>query len=198
MTTTDGRSGRPTPDQRVTQILDAAIEVFGQHGYRQGSLKDVASAVGLTVQGVLHHFPTKQQLLMSTLEHRTSSRRLIMDRIREEQGVVAVMRWLLAENLADLGQMRLIVSVSAEATDPAHPAHDYFVRRYETMHEDLRRSFSDEQTRGRSNLLDPGSAATLLISIADGLQLQYLLRSDMDLLAEYDLLTRPLIRPLTD
>ena len=135
---------------------------------------------------------------MSTLEHRTSSRRLIMDRIREEQGVVAVMRWLLAENLADLGQMRLIVSVSAEATDPAHPAHDYFVRRYETMHEDLRRSFSDEQTRGRSNLLDPGSAATLLISIADGLQLQYLLRSDMDLLAEYDLLTRPLIRPLTD
>lgn len=190
--TTDGRSTRQGADERVAEILDAAMEVFGRRGYRQGSLKDVAAAVGLTVQGVLHHFPTKQQLLMATLEHRTAIRSTTMAAIREADGVVAVMRYLLADNLANPGLMRLIVTVSAEATDPDHPAHGYFVRRYRIVHDDLRSAFAAEQEHGRGPALDPDAAASLLVAIADGLQLQLLLRPELDLLAEFDRLTADL------
>jgi len=189
---TDGRSTRQAPDERVAQILDAAMEVFGRRGYRQGSLKDVADVVGLTVQGVLHHFPTKQRLLMATLDHRTALRSAKMTAIREADGVVALMRYLLADNLAHPGLMRLIVTVSAEATDPDHPAHDYFVRRYRVVHDDLRSAFVAEQAQGGGPELDPDAAASLLVAIADGLQLQALLRPELDLLAEYDRLTAPL------
>ena len=133
------------------------MEVFGRRGYRQGSLKDVADAVGLTVQGVLHHFPTKQRLLMATLDHRTALRSAKMTAIREADGVVALMRYLLADNLAHPGLMRLIVTVSAEATDPDHPAHDYFVRRYRVVHDDLRSAFVAEQAQGGG----PGWTRTL-------------------------------------
>lgn len=169
------------------------MEVFGRRGYRQGSLKDVADAVGLSVQGVLHHFPTKQRLLMATLDHRTTLRSARMAAIREADGVVAVMRYLLADNLANPGLMRLIVTVSAEATDPDHPAHDYFVQRYRVVHDDLRSAFAAERVRGRGPDLDPDAAASLLVAIADGLQLQRLLRPDLDLLAEFDTLTSTLV-----
>src|SRR5215213_6832549 len=109
MATGTTRAPRTAPRERRAQILDAAIEVFGQQGYRQGSLRDVADAVGLSVQGVLHHFPTKEALLLETLERRSTVRQEPTDKILAEQGVFAFMRFFLQENLARPPLMRLFV-----------------------------------------------------------------------------------------
>jgi AcrR family transcriptional regulator len=47
------------------RILDAAMELFGQHGYKGTSITAIETAVGLTpgAGGIYRHFPSKQALL---------------------------------------------------------------------------------------------------------------------------------------
>src|SRR5689334_3100833 len=64
------RRRRADPEQRRADILAAALEVFAERGYRAASLAAVAERVGLTQQGVLHYFPTKDALLIEVLRLR--------------------------------------------------------------------------------------------------------------------------------
>ncbi|MGH8882753.1 MAG: TetR/AcrR family transcriptional regulator, partial [Stackebrandtia sp.] len=55
---------------RRRQILRAATEIFGTRGYRNGSLSEIAEQVGITHAGILHHFGSKNQLLLEVLDYR--------------------------------------------------------------------------------------------------------------------------------
>lgn len=181
---------RLSSDERRAQILAAAEEVFGHRGYRQGSLKDIAAAVGISVQGILHHFGTKEELLMALLEERNAARAGTLERIRVERGAVAFFRYLLTENLEHMQYMRLFVTLAAEATEPDHPAAPYFRKRYEETHARAADDFRADIGAGRAPAsLDPDAAAETLVALSDGLQLQKLLRPDMDLLAAFDAAT---------
>jgi AcrR family transcriptional regulator len=114
---------RLTPDERISRILDAAEQVFGDSGFRKGSIKDVADAVGLSVQGVLHYFGTKEELLLATLDRINAAQAQLRDRIREEQGAIAFMRFYLTQNDEHPGFRHLFVTLASEATSPDHPAH---------------------------------------------------------------------------
>src|SRR4051812_19245941 len=63
---------RPTKRGQRTPaaIMDAAIPLFARHGYRGAPLAAVADAVAMTQPGLLHHFPSKQHLLLAVLEER--------------------------------------------------------------------------------------------------------------------------------
>lgn len=188
----------PDSTDRRSAILDAAVEVFGRQGFHRGSLREVARVVGLTTQGVLHYFPTKEQLLLAVLQHRTSGR--AADRLDTgiEHGAVAVLRSALADNLAQPGHMALFVVLAAEATDPDHPAHGYFARRYRETHDGLTELVAADIARGRvSGAPDPAAVADSLIALADGLQLQKLLRPEFDLLNAYDQATAAWLAPAT-
>jgi AcrR family transcriptional regulator len=52
------------------RILDAAMELFGQHGYKGTSITAIETAVGLTpgAGGIYRHFPSKQALLQAGIE----------------------------------------------------------------------------------------------------------------------------------
>ncbi len=50
------------------RVVDAALWAFGTRGYDGTSLDDVAGEVGITKQAVLYHFPTKEELLRSSIE----------------------------------------------------------------------------------------------------------------------------------
>ena len=52
---------------RREAILRAASEVFAAHGYRGASLALIADRVGMSAPGLLHHFPTKEHLLIDLL-----------------------------------------------------------------------------------------------------------------------------------
>ena len=43
-------------------ILEAALDVFAERGYRGTSLTEIATRVGMTQPGLLHHFGTKADL----------------------------------------------------------------------------------------------------------------------------------------
>ncbi|SDJ40208.1 regulatory protein, tetR family [Nonomuraea maritima] len=50
-----------TADDTRTRILEAARELFAEHGYAGTSLADIASAVGLTKTAVAYRFHPKDR-----------------------------------------------------------------------------------------------------------------------------------------
>lgn len=57
------------PAERPQELLEAALAVFARHGYRNTRLDDVAEAAGVTKGAIYHYFDTKEELLLSVIEH---------------------------------------------------------------------------------------------------------------------------------
>ena len=57
------------PEERPRELLEAALDVFAQRGYRNTRLDDVAEAAGVTKGAIYHYFDTKEELLLSVIEH---------------------------------------------------------------------------------------------------------------------------------
>ncbi|SDQ30954.1 TetR/AcrR family transcriptional regulator [Microbacterium sp. cf332] len=188
MTTTDTtapprgrRRGTYAKTEATRQaILDAALEVFAQSGYRAGSLRDIAARVGMSEAGLLHHFRNKSALLEAVLEERDERARVQVP-IESDDGA-AVIRGLVdlaAHNASSPGVVELYTTLSAEATASDHPAHGYFVRRYEYTRGNVERSFGQLRDEGRlRHGMTPRRAAITAIALMDGLQVQWLLDRD--------------------
>lgn len=186
------RRGRPRgsyakTEARRQEILTAAFEVFSTSGYRAGSLKDVADKVGLSQAGLLHHFPSKEALLEAVLTLRDEdsvvrTRSLTTKGIEMLRGLVELTHY----NTTIPGLVALYCVLSAEATDPDHPAHGYFQRRYAWVRGTMTEAFAEMQ---RLRQLRPGivpaAAARQLAALMDGLQVQWLLdNGSVDMPAE--------------
>ncbi len=55
-------------EERYHDILNAAVEVFGRHGYHQASIRGIANAAGLSLAGLYHYVGGKDELLFLTLD----------------------------------------------------------------------------------------------------------------------------------
>jgi len=51
-----------------TQILDAALKLFSQHGYGATSVNDIAEEAGVSKGNVYHHFPDKETIFRALLD----------------------------------------------------------------------------------------------------------------------------------
>ncbi|MFD9136125.1 TetR/AcrR family transcriptional regulator [Streptomyces bottropensis] len=156
--------------ERRAEIVRAALEVIAERGYRGASLAAVAERVGLTQQGLLHHFPTKEALLVAVLHE------------RDQWDAVPNTAWRLdlLASLVEYNAMRpaIIQTFSAllgESVTEGHPAREYFTGRFDrvraSMVEVLRDEYGDRLPSG----LTPERVAPLLVAVMDGLQYQWLL-----------------------
>jgi AcrR family transcriptional regulator len=170
--TTSARAAAVQPQRRArrAEIVRAALEVIAERGYRGASLAAVAERVGLTQQGLLHHFPTKEALLVAVLQ----------DRDRWDAMPAGRLRLGLLASLVEYNAMRpaIVQTFSAllgESVTEEHPARAYFTERYvgvrAGMAEVLRAEYGDRLPGG----LTPERAAPLLVAILDGLRYQWLL-----------------------
>ncbi|SNT64462.1 DNA-binding transcriptional regulator, AcrR family [Asanoa hainanensis] len=50
-----------------TRILDAALAAFYEHGYHGTTTRDLARRSGLSVPGVYHYYPSKQDILVDLM-----------------------------------------------------------------------------------------------------------------------------------
>lgn len=165
---------------RRAEILDAALDVFAVSGYRAGSLREVATRVGLSEAGLLHHFPSKSALLAAVLARRDELSRVDVD----ERDGMATLRGLVAvarHNATQPGVVELFAILSAEATAPDHPAHAYFADRYADVRRSIGAAFEDLARRGLlAPAVDAALATTALVAVWDGLQVQWLYEPGLD------------------
>src|SRR3954471_20143354 len=174
---------RPTPTSApkgVTreQVVRVAMEEFAARGYRGASLDMIAAKIGVTRQALLHYFPSKVKLLLAVLE------------LREQQdterflGLAAQHGWSFAELFPAIIRhytehpelTRLHTVLAAEAVDPEHPAHTWFVERYRRIRSQMTAGIAAQQAAGRlSTDISPEARAAALLALLEGLQLQALL-----------------------
>lgn len=169
------------------RILDAALAVFAESGFRSGSLREIAANVGLSDAGLLHHYPSKAALLEATLRHRddVALRDFHID-LTDPRAVVQSFIDVTERNMHQPGVVELYCTLSAEATTPDHPAHAYFVERYEWVRGLVGDGLSKLSAGGGLREgVNPDAAAIQLIALMDGLQVQWLLdRSVLDMTTE--------------
>lgn len=164
------------------EILARALEVFAAKGYRKASLREIAESVGLSQAGLLHHFSSKEELFAEVLRKRdevdSAGGDLGADWTHAAEGLVGIVR----HNAEVPGLVQLYATISAEAADPDHPGHDYFVSRYEQIVAGLEQYIRAEQDAGRVRTgADPRTLARLAVAVADGMQVQWMLDPAADM-----------------
>lgn len=182
---------------RQADILERASEAFSRSGFQGASLREIASAVGLTLPGVMHHFPTKDSLLTAVLQAKDAAFAHRYVDIDEDRSVVERIRQVVQDNAGNAGLVRLFAKLTAEALTDDHPAHQYFASRYEQVRSIFAMGVEQAQARGemRSDL-DPEITGQMLTALMDGIQLQWLMdESEVDMVRVVDALLALLAPP---
>lgn len=101
------------------RIIDAAMELFSEHGYRGTSITRIEQAAGLRpgAGGIYHHFPSKEALLTAGVERQLSRlaalrdiRRLFADLGDLHTELTIAARYVLAELDQEAQLLRLLAS----------------------------------------------------------------------------------------
>ncbi|MFC7788193.1 TetR/AcrR family transcriptional regulator [Microbacterium sp. MAHUQ-60] len=176
-----------TPRTRAAQhkrieILKAAVEIFGSKGSTNGTLADVAEQVGLTHAGVLHHFGSKQKLLLEVLAYRDQAD---VEDLAEKHipGGLELFLHLIRTAYANAhrpGIVQAYTVLSSESVTDGHPGREYFEDRYTTLRREVTEAF--EELCAREGVADRQAVATAsaaVLAVMDGLQLQWLLHPEL-------------------
>jgi len=167
--------------RRREDILKAGLVTFGSKGFKAGSLADVAEQVGITQAGVLHHFGSKDQLLLEVLVYRDAADVEHLEG-KHIPGGLDLFRHLArtAElNATRPGIVQAYAVLSAESVTDEHPGKDWFRARYTQLRAEVEEALTeicDEDDPPRPHAVSDAAAA--ILAVMDGLQIQWLLDPD--------------------
>ena len=189
-TTGRERGGYAKGRERRDAILAAANEVFATRGFRGASLATIAKRVGMSEPGLLHHFASKEELLLELLK------------LRDQHDDERIAQARAAPPRAARGRCS---SSAARTRSAGHrpPLHD--PRRGERRRRPpgarlvpralLRPPRDPQRPPGRrparwdpsTPSLDPEDVASQILAMFDGLQLQWLLDPEgVDMVAVFE------------
>ena len=154
-------------DARPREIIDAAIEVFGERGFGKARLEDVARRAGVAKGTVFVYFATKEDLF------RAVAKTVLAAHLRRLQSATADLDRPLAETVPALltqaariigegrlpAMMRLLIAESRTFPDLARVWHDEVVSKVLGL---IREAIERAQARGE---IRPGDAQLQAISI---------------------------------
>ncbi|GAA1529835.1 TetR/AcrR family transcriptional regulator [Actinomadura kijaniata] len=179
-TDSGGRRGYAVGDARRERILHIAMQEFAEKGYRGASLARVAERAGLSQPGLLHHFRSKERLLVAVLElrDRRDVERFFGDADDPPSGLdlLAGLVRLVEHNARTPELVRLFTVLTSEAVTADHPARAWARARYAFTRTRIARALREAAEAGDLRAgIDAEAHAARLISVMDGLQVQWLL-----------------------
>ncbi|NUP15998.1 MAG: TetR/AcrR family transcriptional regulator [Streptomyces sp.] len=183
-----------TTPARRKQIVRAALAGFAEHGYERASLRDIAARAGVTHAALLRHFSGKEELLLAALAQREADEEEAAARIMASGTAgPAVLGAVMADEFANPDYQRNWLSLTIAATNPDHPAHEYFLSRRERM----RTRFRDATLRTAHDSADltADEQVVMVLAMLDGLRVQALLDPSQDVLHLLEIFMRTVIGP---
>ncbi|MDE0545963.1 TetR/AcrR family transcriptional regulator [Microbacterium sp. C7(2022)] len=182
-----------TPARRA-QIVRAALASIAEHGYERASLRDIAARAEVTHAALLRHFASKDDLLLAALAQRDAddeefARHIMESRVPAER----VLSGVLENEFAHPEQGRNWLAVTVAATNPDHPAHEFFVARRERMRSHLSSRRFGTDADGEE--LSADDKVTMLMAMIDGLRIQALMEPDHDVLPLLEIFMRLIATP---
>lgn len=177
------------------QILDAALEVIDRNGYSGATVKELAGAVGLSQNGLLHYFGSRDALFVEIIRRINEMALASIDPDHTDFSDHLVARILDAAdaNIAAAGRSQLLLSVATLASEPTHVGHEMMRERYEAFRRLTTNALATLQQNGQFPADgDPDATAALVASAYDGLQLQWLYDQSLDVRGALEYLLRRL------
>jgi AcrR family transcriptional regulator len=170
---------RPATAQKRQRILEAAMAIFGAKGYNNGSLLEIGEQAGMSHAGVVHHFGSKDQLLIAMLEYRDESDVAGLEgrHVPEGRALFDHLLRTVEVNETRPGVVQAYAVLSADSVTDGHPAQEWFRDRFRGLRAMLVGALRDAAPAGTDEARLQ-SAASAIIATMDGLQVQWLLDPD--------------------
>lgn len=188
-------------EQTRAAIVAAAVELFGERGFRGTSISQIAQKAGV-VQSVLHHhFGSKEQLLNAAL---ASHYRGVVD--RPDMEAIAVgqidffdeMMRVTEFNHQHPDLVRFFSVMTGEALTDDHPAQLFFKQRYDAVRAGFVSAIAKSKgIDDEAMLRQISEIVTIFFAVSDGLQMQWLRNPDIDFVGGVKLMTEMLRHRLT-
>jgi AcrR family transcriptional regulator len=157
------------------RILDAAMEVFAESGYRATTMKEIAERAEISQRGLVHHFANKADLLAAVLEVREAQSALLMPPLGSSIEAFVGMLEVVADNNNRPGLVELYSVLTAEGADPEHPGHEHFRQRYSDLRDYFTLAFDALREQGElDSTLTSKELAAGFVGLIEGLQVQWL------------------------
>ncbi|HWS33773.1 MAG TPA: TetR/AcrR family transcriptional regulator [Actinoplanes sp.] len=167
-------------DSARERVLHAALRAISANGYHGSTLTGIAADAGLTNAGLLHHFPSKEHLLVAVLAER--------DRLDTAHFRLSGLRGLAAlDRLVELvrynsmvpGLVQAFTVLMGESAGSEHPAREWFRGRYPRLRADIAGALRGGIELGEVRAdVDCEAKAAEILAMMDGLQVQWLLDPD--------------------
>lgn len=176
---------RPLPEQTIAErLVRAAIRAYRLHPFNDVDAAVVADVAGLPLDAVSRAFPTWDALLLVTYDRWTSMRG--STRRQSPMCTIEHVRQTLAEDVADPGRVRVLAGVINMAGAGTSFA-ELFRKRYQDYVVMLTVGLQRDLDTGIEAIVVPAErAATQLLAVYEGLQIQMLVRPHLDTLTEFD------------
>jgi AcrR family transcriptional regulator len=172
--------------RRRREIIESASRVFASYGFESGSLRQIAEEVGVTPAALTRHFDSKEGLLAAVLENwDQEAEARIPDAVQGLEYFVRL-REAVIYNQQNRGLIELFLTLSAESSNPSHPARAFVQERYRSVVELGSRRLVEAREAGQVQWMDDAIIATeirAMYAMMDGLQLQWLIDPDVELVA---------------
>ena len=157
-------------EERRTQLLGIAKELFSEHGFENTTAKAIAAAAGVTEAIVFRHFGSKQELYANILDRKADE--IGIDKWgaelhhfakceNDEALVLSVVQHILEADRRDPQFRRLLL----QAALTGHPLRKITAQRLLPLHRFLRNYIKKRQKRGAFPKCDPELAAHAIVSI---------------------------------
>jgi AcrR family transcriptional regulator len=161
---------------RRDKILTATIRLVARNGGRGTSLAEIAGEAGVTQQGLLHYFPSKEILLHAALDVRDE--RDAVSRGPEWRGlefldaiVERICGWPAEPDMVGMFTLLLVENLGEHA-----PLRERLAERYELVRREYADAIRAAQATGAARLeIDPDLKAIEVIAFLNGLETSWLL-----------------------
>lgn len=171
---------------RRAEILNAAVDVIERHGYSKATVKELADAVGISQNGLLHYFGSKDALFAEILRHRDerSAAQIQPDFHDFTDELVDSILYAVETETESPGMAQLTLRVTGEATEADHLAHDFFHQRYGAVRRIVETAVNRKKELGQMPPdADASAIAALVYASWDGLRIQWLYDNSIDVRA---------------
>lgn len=168
-------------------IVAGAIEAYRTADFHEVGHDQVSRRSGVPDDEIRRVFPLWELLVVAVIDRWNNGSRRALWPIAERDGATAYLRARLEAGRADPALVRVRIALLSAASNPEHAAAGWFRGQYQHAFEDLTVALVRDVVAGREPRgTSPRHASEQLLALYEGLQLQAMLRDDIDLLGGFD------------
>jgi AcrR family transcriptional regulator len=155
-------------DERRAQILREAAQLFGSHGFKGTTTRDVAARVGITEAALYRYFASKEAMYAAILDERMAAPDLLapiepLAAAADDRGVFTALALTLLRSVeADPSMLRLLLYSALEGHQMAKPFQEGRIRR---LRDFLSQYLTRRMREGAFRDVDPALGARAFIGM---------------------------------